>query len=133
MFNLDWNTASLPLRIATGLLFIVHGWPKITDLKAQVNWLKKEGFILAPFFAFSMSATEFFGGIALIAGFLTQIVAGLLFINMSVALYMHIFAWNDKFKGGYELALILLTSAFLFAILGAGQYSLDTMLNLPIF
>lgn len=133
MFNLDWNTASLPLRIATGLLFAVHGWPKITDLKAQVNWLRKEGFILASFLAFCLSVTEFFGGIALAAGFLTQIVAGLLFIDMTVALYKHIFSWNDKFKGGYELAFILWTIAFLFVILAAGSYSLDAVLNLPIF
>jgi len=133
MFGLDWNTASLPLRIGVGILFAVHGWPKIIDLKKQVNWLKKEGFIIAPFFAFCLAATEFFGGIALAFGFLTQIVAGLLFISMAVALYKHIFSWNDKFKGGYELAFILWTSAFLFVILGAGHYSLDALLNLPFF
>ena len=67
--------------------------------------------------------TEFFGGILLVAGFLTQPAAFLLAVNMLVAI------WKLKFKqglvGGYEFDLALLAMALALLVLGPGAFSLD--------
>lgn len=116
------DTALLILRIGLGIIFILHGWPKIknpTGMKGMVGTLPS---ILA-------AIAEFFGGLGVLFGFFTQIAALGLFVDMIVALYFHKFKWGDVFIGkekfGYEYPFILCLVALALFLTGAGVYSLD--------
>lgn len=117
------------LRLAVGIIFIVHGYPKITDLKNTSKFTKSIGFWPPMFWAVMLAITEFVGGIFLIVGFLTQIAALLLIVTMLVTLYFHIFKWKDSFKKGWEFN-ILIIAALVVIFLASSQYSLDTYLGL---
>src|SRR3989442_12147013 len=77
LFGSSVDLPSLILRLAIGTLFIVHGYPKLTAAqRAQGGaWMKSMGMPAAmiPF----AGVVEFFGGLALILGILTPIVAAL--------------------------------------------------------
>ena len=118
----------LLLRIALGIVFIAHGWEKI---KNPAAWSRKMGF---PFIiGFLVSIGEFFGGLGVLFGFLTQIAAlGPLFVMLG-ANYYHWIAWKFPFifkdgKGNeYVFVLALLALALVF--LGAGAYSIDAVIG----
>jgi len=121
--------APLLLRIAVGTLFMVHGYPKLTKArKGTADWLKSMG-IPGAFAAFAGFA-EFFGGLALLVGFLTPLVAVL------AALWMLSTTWLAKSKmkkayvGGWELDITLVLATLAIALLGPGPVSLDSLLGI---
>ena len=111
-------------RVFCGAVFLIHGAPKIFDLKEAVNFFVSvhvPGWLAIP-----VAVLEFFGGILLLAGFVTRILAGLFMIEMAgAALFVHRAAGWDVFGGGYEynIALILLLLAVL--LIGPGPLSVD--------
>lgn len=112
------------LRVVLGLVFVVHGYPKLfTGFSQTAGWFDSVGIKPGKFWAFVVGAVEFFGGIALIFGFATQIAALLIAINMLVAI------WKVKFRGGfvngYEFDLLLLAVALSLALTGAGAFAID--------
>ena len=94
------------LRLAVGLIFIYHGWPKIKNYK-QMTMLP--GGVIG---ALVLGLVESLSAIGLIIGFYTQIAALLLSIVMLGAIYYKIFVWKKKFSepGGWEIDLILLAA-----------------------
>jgi putative oxidoreductase len=115
------------LRIAVATIFIRHGAQKlftfgfagVTDAFTHMG-VPFPG-VMGPFIAL----LEFFGGIALVIGLLTRLVAlGLLFDMLGAILLV-------KLKGGFstfELEFMLLASSVALAIAGAGQFSVDALL-----
>src|SRR5438094_8568164 len=78
-----WNDlAGLVGRLALGAIFLAHGWPKVKDIQKTIGWVKGTGWPGGAAFAALFSLLEFFGGIALILGLLTQIVAILFVLEM---------------------------------------------------
>jgi len=69
----DWGI--LILRLVLALILIAHGLPKIKNLKTTAQGFKEIGFKPAKFWAFIAAVAEFFGGLMLLVGFLTQLVA----------------------------------------------------------
>lgn len=119
----------LLLRVVLGLIFLVHGWPKIKNLKETHANFEMMGFRPGVFWGTVVAMVEFFGGLLLIAGLFTQLVAVLIAIQMLVAT-----AWKMKRKqglaGGYEFDLLLAVSALVLATSGSGLISLDNYLRL---
>lgn len=116
--------APLLLRVILGLIFAVHGYPKLFGGFSQTaGFFESVGIRPAKFWVFVVGVVEFFGGIALILGFATQIVALLIAIDMLVAI------WKVKFKmgfvNGYEFDLLLLIVALSLMLTGAGAYAID--------
>ena len=114
----------LLLRIVLGVIFIVHGYPKLfKSFGATTQFFESIGIKPAKFWVLVVGLTEFLGGIFLVAGFLVQAVAILATINMFVAI------WKVKrkqgFYGGYEFELTLLVIALSLLILGPGAYAID--------
>jgi putative oxidoreductase len=71
---------------------------------------------------------EFFGGIALIAGFLTRLVGlGLALDMLGAIAFVHI-KGGFFMPTGYEFALTLLVASLGFAIAGPGALSVDSFL-----
>lgn len=74
----------------------------------------------------AVAVLELGGGIALILGVLTRVLAALLALDMAGALFLvHAPAGVFAADGGYELVLLLAAAAFALALTGAGRYSLD--------
>lgn len=120
-----WAVAAL--RIALGIIFIAHGWPKLKSFKGTAEWLGSAGFRPGPVFAVLVVALEFFGGIGLIVGFLTHIVAFFAALQFAAIIVWKI-RQRQKFSGGWELDLLVLVVAAALFVLGAGAYSLDRVL-----
>jgi len=121
--------APIPLRIIIGVLFAIHGYPKINVHRQQIAGAL-QGAGIPPKLTFIVGVLEFFGGIALIVGFLTPLVAGLFSLLMIGTTVLQRAKFRKGFAGGYELDLVLLAAAVSLVILGAGAVSIDQFLAL---
>lgn len=129
IFNSYPDLAALILRLAVGTLFIYHGYPKLTAKRKEgEGWMKSMGMPIAivPFSGF----VEFFGGLGLILGILTPIVATLSALWMLSTTWFAISKLKKKYMAGYELDITLLLAALALALLGGGMYSIDHLLGL---
>jgi len=130
LFGSSVDLPSLILRLAIGTLFIVHGYPKLTAAqRAQGGaWMKSMGMPAAmiPF----AGVVEFFGGLALILGILTPIVAALSALWMLSTTWLVTTKAKKKYVGGYEIDITLFLAALALALLGSGIYSNDHLLGL---
>ena len=122
------TTAITALRIILGFLFAAHGWQKFNEwtIAGTQASFAKMGVPAAEFAAPAIAVLELAGGIALILGILTRVVAALLVLDMLGALFMvHAAAGVFATNGGYELVLLLAAAAFALALTGAGRLSVD--------
>ncbi|HLC11408.1 MAG TPA: DoxX family protein [Candidatus Bathyarchaeia archaeon] len=130
LFGSSVDLPSLILRLAIGTLFIVHGYPKLTAAqRAQGGaWMKSMGMPAAmiPF----AGVVEFFGGLALILGILTPIVAALSALWMLSTTWLVTTKAKKKYVGGYEIDITLFLAALALVFLGSGIYSIDHLLGL---
>lgn len=121
----------LILRIGIGLMFILHGWPKLTG--GPEKWeqigttMELLGVNFAPvFWGFMAGFAEVVGGALIMFGFFFRIACILLVITMLVASIRHMAA-GDGF-GGYshalEAAILFLSLLFI----GPGKFSLDKLI-----
>ncbi len=117
------DTALLILRIAAGVIFILHGYgklfgaPGMTGFTGMVAGL---GFPLPGFFAYAAALSEFLGGIALLLGVYTKVFTVLIGIVMVVA-----FAGMKHLKlpmGDPDFALLAIAIAIYFT--GPGVYTI---------
>jgi putative oxidoreductase len=112
------------LRLILGLIMIVHGWPKITNIKGTAEWMSSQGFKPGIFWATVVALAEFIGGIFLISGFLTQIIALILALQFLIIVLWKI-KKHERLIGGIELDLMILASLVVILLNGAGVLSLD--------
>lgn len=114
------------LRVGVAAVFMVHGMWKIENGKQMATNMEMPG---SGWFFSALGVAEFFGSLALLSGFLTQIAAAGLAIIMLGAIYLKAFKWNVKFtahdKTGWEFDLVTLASCVAIFILGAGKIALD--------
>lgn len=119
----------LILRIGLGVMFMVHGWPKISG--GPEKWLalgeamNHLGISFAPaFWGFMAAFAEFFGGLLLLVGLLARPATFLLAFTMLVATVMHLKSGHDFVpKVSYPLELMIVFLGLL--LLGPGRISLD--------
>lgn len=125
------TTAITALRIVLGFLFAAHGWQKFNEwtIAGTQAAFSQMGIPAAEVAAPVIAVLELAGGIALILGVLTRVVAALLVVDMLGALFLvHAGAGVYADKGGYELVLLLGAAAFVLALTGAGRVSVDRAL-----
>ena len=114
----------LALRLALGAIFLAHGYQKLSQDKAQfAGWLESMKFKPGKFWAWLVTLVEFLGGIALIVGFWTQLVALILAIQFLVILFW--FKRGQKFIGGWELDFLIFMALLALLILGPGAWAFD--------
>ncbi|GGI02580.1 DoxX family protein [Arthrobacter liuii] len=122
------TTALAALRIILGFLFAAHGWQKFNEwtIAGTQASFAKMGVPAADVMAPAVAVLELAGGIALVLGILTRVVAALLVVDMLGALFLvHAPAGVFAANGGYELVLLLAAASFALALTGAGRLSLD--------
>ncbi len=123
------DVAALIGRLALGALFLAHGWPKIKDMTKPIGFVKGTGWPGGAAFAVLFTLLEFFGGLALIVGFLTQIVAVLFVLEMAATTIFAKTKLKKNFMSGYELDVAYAAFALVLALLGPGAWSLDRLLG----
>ena len=124
------DVASTLARIALGAVFLVHGIPKIRNPRQTIGFVKSTGFPAGAVFAALFTLLEFFGGIALILGFLTRVVGVLIALEMVATSIFAKTKLGKKFVNGYELDVSYLVLGLVVALLGAGPWSVDGLLGL---
>lgn len=135
--------ALLALRVGVGVLFILHGYPKLIHLKTWSNALG-----MPVFLCFLSAFSMFLSGFCLIAGFLTPLACIALLCSMVFALVLEItqglpFVAIDPYlipEGEYEgadgkgeppsqeKAFIFILMLVVLLVFGAGGYSVDAWL-----
>jgi putative oxidoreductase len=115
------------LRLAVATIFIRHGAQKlfVFGFAGVTGAFTQMGVPMPGFTGPFIGLLEFFGGLALAAGFLTRLVALGFVFDMFGAI---VFVLMKKGFGGYELEFLLLMSSLALTLTGAGRYSVDSQL-----
>ena len=119
------------IRIAAGVIFIAHGYQKLFEFGfgGVTQGFSGMGIPLPGIAAPFVTLLEFFGGIALVLGVGTRLVAALFAVEMLVALFMVHLKNGFFLPTGFEFVLILGTVSAGLALAGPGALSVDRALE----
>ena len=113
----------LVLRLALGLIYVYHGWPKLFgDAHRYAESFAQLGFANGT--SYAIGALEVFGGGLLVIGFFTRPMALLLAMEMGVAIWKVHLSKGYLAVGEYQFALVCGAAALALATTGAGVVSL---------
>lgn len=123
------DVALLVLRVAAGLIFVLHGWGKLfggnPGMENFTKMVAGIGFPLPVVFAYAAALSEFLGGIALALGVFPRVATLFLGFVMLVALFAVKKAQLPK--ADPDLALLAIVVAV--GLHGAGRYTLGALLK----
>ncbi|MCR4328711.1 MAG: DoxX family protein [Patescibacteria group bacterium] len=120
----DWGL--LLLRVIAGIVFVVHGWPKFRKMHETAVSFESMGFKPGKLWGPAVAILEFFGGIALLVGFATELIAALLCVQFIIIIIWKV-TKGQKFVSGWEYDLVLLGVVASLIVLGSGMFSLDKL------
>ncbi len=119
--------ALLVLRLALGLIFLFHGYPKLAHPTGAMRaFFGSHGF--PGYFLGVAGILEFFGALLLFVGLFTRPAALLLAIEMGVAIWKVHSAHGIMAVNEYEFPLVVGAGCFVLATIGAGLVSLDHLI-----
>jgi len=128
--------SALTLRLPIAIIFMAHGAQKLFawfggyGLEGTGLWMDSIGLAPGYLMALLAGSVEFFGGIALLIGFLTRPAALVLSVTMVIAIVsVHLANGFFLTNNGYEYALALLAASVALMFSGAGRYSVDKLLT----
>ena len=120
------DLAALVLRLSSGVLFLAHGWLKVSlfTIPGTVAFFESLG--LPGFFAYLTILAELGGGLLLIAGIAVRLVSLPLIAILLGSVWAHAgFGWTFSNEGGgWEFPLFWAVVQGVIALLGAGAYAL---------
>jgi putative oxidoreductase len=117
----------LILRFAIGLIFLTHGYPKLTRASAAMQAMFVQHGLPAHL-VYVAGVLETFGGLLLILGLFAQPSALLLAFEMGVAIVKVHSGHGVMALHEYEFPLALATACLALATVGAGPISVDHLL-----
>ncbi len=118
------GVALLLLRICVGLIFLAHGWTKVSDMSKTMTFFASLGF--PGWMAVLIGLLEVAGGLLLILGIFTRIFGILFTVEMIVAILAVHWKQGPWWRvAGYELPRACLGMSFALVAFGAGVISLD--------
>ncbi|MFN7242133.1 MAG: DoxX family protein [Dietzia cercidiphylli] len=118
-------------RVLLGVVLIAHGWEKLVTNGAGATgqFFDSVGIPAAQTAAVFAGVVELAGGILLVLGLLTQVVAVLVVVVMFGAyLFVHQGAGIYATNGGWELVAVIGLAVAVFGLVGTGRYSLDALI-----
>jgi putative oxidoreductase len=123
----------LTVRLYWGWQFMQTGWGKLNDMGKVISFFTDLGIPAPVLNAYFVSALEFGGGILLILGLGSRLIALPLVIDMIVAYIaadrealFSIFSNPDKFMGAAPFTFLI--ASIIVLTFGAGKISLDALL-----
>ena len=121
------NIAKLLLRVMVGGMILFHGINKALHGIGFIKGLvKAQG--LPEILAYGVYVGEIFAPIFLIIGWKSRFWAGVITVNMAVAIYLthmpHLLKLGAYGAWAVELPMFYLLSALAIAMLGSGQYAI---------
>ncbi|AZV40993.1 DoxX family protein [Peribacillus asahii] len=127
----NYELGSLILRVVLGVSFLIHGFIKFNDgIAGTAGWFDSIG--IPGFMAYVVALIEVVGGIAMILGIGTRIVAALFAVVMLGAIFtvkLSVgFAGNGQ-MAGYELDLAFLVMSVYLLLNGSDKLSLQAVLK----
>jgi putative oxidoreductase len=117
----------LILRLALGLIFLTHGYPKLTRSAAAMQGMFVEHGLPAQL-VYVAGVLETFGGVLLILGLFARPAALLLAVEMGVAIVKVHSSRGIMALHEYEFPLALGVACLTLATVGAGVASADHLL-----
>lgn len=125
-----WKCVDLGIglvRLALAIVFIAHGYGKLTHLDGTVAFFASLG--LPALFAYLVALGEFFGGLALFLGIFTRFFGWILALIMAGAIIFVKSKMGIANVASYELELVLLLCAIAVAVANSGRYSMGGMMG----
>lgn len=128
--------ATVPLRVALGLIFMAHGAQKVfgafggRGFSAFISGVAPLGLWPSWFWLSAAALAELVGGVLVFLGLFTRIGAAAILVVMTVAIlgvHGSTFFVN---QGGMEFALANLAMAITLLYLGGGKLSVDANLRI---
>jgi putative oxidoreductase len=123
----------LAVRLYWGWQFIETGWGKLTDIGKVIGFFTDLGIPAPVFNAYFVSGLEFGGGLLLVLGLGSRLIALPLVIDMLVAYItadrealFSILSNPDKFMGAAPFTFLI--ASIIVLIFGAGKISVDALL-----
>jgi putative oxidoreductase len=116
------------LRIGLGVMFVMHGWPKVAGGAAGWARLGRSMHVLGidvfpTFWGAAAAFGEFLGGVLLVLGLGTRPAAAVLAFVMLVAALNHMQGGKGVMEASHPIEVGLAMLALVF--LGSGRYGLD--------
>ena len=121
----------LILRLALGVIFLAHGWPKLKNDKAQLaGWLESLKFRPGKFWAWVVTLAEFLGGILILIGLFMQFAAAVLAIEFLVIIFWvrraePFVARSEAPSMSLEFDFLILAALLALLVLGPGAWAVD--------
>jgi putative oxidoreductase len=124
---------ALITRVWVGVNMMIHGFPKIKNLK-QTSEQMNQAFGIPIKATYIGTILEFFGGLLLIIGLIVPIVALFFAIYMIVIIFMKI----TKMKAAYinpngpsiEIDITYLIISIILVVIGSGILSVDSLIGI---
>lgn len=129
------NIGLLIIRLVIGLLFVGHGAQKLFGwfggygLKGTGGWFESIGMKPGVTMALFVGLAELIGGLLIALGLLTPL-AGIMIAGTMLMAIVKVHAPNGLWStaNGYEYNLTIIAVAIGIALIGPGQYALDSFL-----
>jgi putative oxidoreductase len=126
---------ALVIRVWMGTNMMIHGYPKLKNMKQTVEETKQT--LGIPIRAtYTATILEFFGGLFLIIGLIVPIVGLFFAIFMIANVVMKKRKMNAAYialapgKASYEIDITYLIISIILIVLGAGTLSVDSVISL---
>jgi len=131
------DVAMLILQVSVGIVMVAHGLPKIFWKRKLFDkkWKKEYGFPVGS--VLLTGIVQVVGGLAIIVGVYTGLVAFILVLNMVVATYISIWNHSVPFLStpegkGWDVNLLLIGALVALTFLGDGRLSFVGRLARPL-
>jgi len=120
------NLFALASRLGLAFLFVVAGWGKLNGIEGTAGYMSSVGIPLAGILVYLVILTELGGGILIVLGYQTRIVAFLMAgFTIISALIFH-FNFADQGQAINFMKNIAIAGGFFSLVAnGAGAWSLD--------
>lgn len=123
--NDDWILTIV--RVILGTVMVYYGWPKIKDLKSNGDDFIKMGFKPGIFWGTAVALVEFVGGIFMILGLFSEVIAVLFGIQMAVGAIWKV-TKTDKPFSDWSYDLQLFAMCLVIIAFGPGLYAFNSII-----